>query len=48
MDRAQPDDDGVRWLALALLRAVLGIANDIRHHYGLKRGEKCPRCGHGF
>jgi hypothetical protein len=48
-DAAQrQDDDGVRWLALLLLKVAVILANGIRARYSLNRGEKCPRCGHAF
>lgn len=45
-DAQRSDDDGVRWLALLLLKVCVMLANDVRKRYGLSRGEKCPRCGH--
>lgn len=40
------EDDGVRWLALLLLQAMVLIANGIRRRYGLSQGVRCHRCGH--
>ncbi len=45
---AQDDSDDVLWLALLLLKMAVVLANGIRKRYGLSRGERCPRCGHGF
>ncbi len=47
-ERSEPEDDGVRWLALLLLKVAVILANGVRSRYQLARGEKCPRCGHGF
>lgn len=44
----QAEDDGVRWLALLLLEAIMVLVRGIRGRYVLKHGEKCPRCGHAF
>lgn len=48
MSESERADDGVRWLALLLLKATVILVNGIRTRYGLGRGEKCPRCGHAF
>jgi hypothetical protein len=42
------DDDGVRWLALLLLKVAVILGNGIRARYSLSRGERCPKCGHAF
>jgi hypothetical protein len=42
------DDDGVRWLALLLLKVAVILGNGIRARYSLSRGERCPKCGHSY
>lgn len=48
MTDAQRDDDGVRWLALELLKVCVMLANAVRKRYGLSRGCRCPVCKHQF
>lgn len=48
MSEAERADDGVRWLALLLLKAAMILVNGIRARYAISRAEKCPRCGHAF
>ena len=42
------DDDGVRLLALLLLKVAVILANGIRARYSLSRGEKRVRAAHAF
>jgi hypothetical protein len=48
MGESQSADDGVRWLALLLLKVAVILANGVRARYGLSRGERCARCGHSY
>jgi len=47
-DQQRQDDDGVRWLALLLLKVAVILGNGIRARYALSRGERCPKCGHAY
>ena len=40
-----PNDDGMRWLALLLLKVTVILGNEIRKRYGFSKGVECPRCG---
>jgi hypothetical protein len=45
---AKSEEDGVRWLALLLLKAAVILANGVRQRYALSKGERRPRCGHSY